>query len=75
MDSKLFDENSLGNDKVGVLHNEDLQASDSFSDDDAIEDTNPGKAVWLISMTASMGGFLFGMLQLRYFALTSLTNE
>jgi len=60
MASKLFDENSSNNEKVDVLHNEDLQLSDSFSDDDAIEDTNPGKAVWLICMTASMGGFLFG---------------
>ena len=56
MATKLFDD-----DKTDVLHHEDLQDSDSFSDDDAIEDTNPGKAVWLICMTASMGGFLFGM--------------
>jgi SP family myo-inositol transporter-like MFS transporter 13 len=64
MASKLFDENSSNNEKVDVLHNEDLQLSDSFSDDDAIEDTNPGKAVWLICMTASMGGFLFGKIKL-----------
>jgi len=59
MDSKLYDENSFGNDKTDVQHNEELQVSD-FSDDDAIEETKPGKAVWLICMTASMGGFLFG---------------
>jgi SP family myo-inositol transporter-like MFS transporter 13 len=75
MDSKLFDENSFGNDKVDVHHSEDLQTSDSFSDDDAIEDANPSRAVWFICMTASMGGFLFGALNSLLFPLTSLTNE
>ena len=29
--------------------------------DDSIETTAPGKGVWLIVCTVSMGGFLFGM--------------
>lgn len=33
--------------------------------DDSIEDTKPSRAVWLITFTVAMGGFLFGML--RYF--------
>lgn len=28
--------------------------------DDSIELTDPGKTVWLIACTVSMGGFLFG---------------
>lgn len=65
MASKTYDENSFGNDKLDIQHNEDIQVSE-FSDDDAIEETSPGKAVWLICMTASMGGFLFGMIPLIY---------
>lgn len=29
--------------------------------DDSIEETTPSKAVWLITFTVAMGGFLFGM--------------
>ncbi|PYH95394.1 hypothetical protein BO71DRAFT_440344 [Aspergillus ellipticus CBS 707.79] len=39
-------------------HDESLAAIDGL--DDSIETTNPGKAVWLIACTVSMGGFLFG---------------
>lgn len=28
--------------------------------DDSIEDTEPSRAVWLITFTVAMGGFLFG---------------
>ena len=30
--------------------------------DDSIEDTKPSRAVWLITFTVAMGGFLFGKL-------------
>lgn len=50
----------MSDDKTEVLYQENLQLSGDFTDDDAIEQTDCGKAVWLICMTASMGGFLFG---------------
>lgn len=46
------------NDKVEIIHEEDLVAADLL--DDSIENTQPGKAIWLIACTVSMGGFLFG---------------
>ena len=44
--------------KPNSFHDENLVAAESL--DDSIETTNPGKAVWLIACTVSMGGFLFG---------------
>lgn len=32
--------------------------------DDSIEDTEPSRAVWLITFTVAMGGFLFGVFNL-----------
>ncbi|KAL0932921.1 myo-inositol transporter [Colletotrichum truncatum] len=51
-------------DKVKVdgvaSHIEDTTASHAPNFDDSIEDTEPSKAVWLITFTVAMGGFLFG---------------
>ncbi|KAK1141334.1 hypothetical protein N8T08_009125 [Aspergillus melleus] len=44
--------------KAEIIHEEDLAAADLL--DDSIESTQPGKAIWLIACTVSMGGFLFG---------------
>ncbi|KAE8131318.1 myo-inositol transporter [Aspergillus pseudotamarii] len=54
-----MDSDSLKNsdNKAEIFHNEDLT---SIGLDDSIEETNPGKAVWLIVCAVSMGGFLFG---------------
>jgi hypothetical protein len=53
--------------EAGVLYQETLATKDIVSstedlaeNDDAIESTQFGRAVWFIAMTASMGGFLFG---------------
>jgi hypothetical protein len=43
--------------KGSAIHDE-LPTRESI--DDSIETTDPGKAVWLIACTVSMGGFLFG---------------
>ncbi|KAE8379499.1 general substrate transporter [Aspergillus bertholletiae] len=43
--------------KAEIFHDEDLA---SVGLDDSIEETNPGRAVWLIVCAVSMGGFLFG---------------
>jgi SP family myo-inositol transporter-like MFS transporter 13 len=43
--------------KANVIHDEVFT---SQSIDDSIETTDPGKAVWVIACTVSMGGFLFG---------------
>ncbi|KAI9927378.1 hypothetical protein AWENTII_006180 [Aspergillus wentii] len=45
--------------KPDVDHKENM-ISDGEILDDSIETTNPGKGVWLIASTVSMGGFLFG---------------
>ena len=52
-DSLKVDDN-----KAEIIHEEDLAAADLL--DDSIESTQPGKAIWLIACTVSMGGFLFG---------------
>lgn len=59
MDSKssMSNANPL-EEKVTVIHDEGFI---NAAIDDSIETTDPGKAVWLISCTVSMGGFLFGM--------------
>lgn len=44
--------------KPETFHVDNLGAVEGL--DDSIETTNPGKAVWLIACTVSMGGFLFG---------------
>ncbi|RDH35620.1 and other transporter-domain-containing protein [Aspergillus welwitschiae] len=44
--------------KPETFHVDNLGAAEGL--DDSIETTNPGKAVWLIACTVSMGGFLFG---------------
>ncbi|PYI08963.1 hypothetical protein BO78DRAFT_309487 [Aspergillus sclerotiicarbonarius CBS 121057] len=46
--------------KPNSFHDENLVAAEGL--DDSIETTNPGKAVWLIVCTVSMGGFLFGVI-------------
>jgi SP family myo-inositol transporter-like MFS transporter 13 len=43
-------------DKAEATHQEHLDENA----DDSIEMTDPGKTVWLIACTVSMGGFLFG---------------
>ncbi|KAL1987807.1 hypothetical protein VTN96DRAFT_2210 [Rasamsonia emersonii] len=48
---------SSAEDKGEVLHSEVVVVPDI---DDSIESTDPGKTVWLIACTVSMGGFLFG---------------
>lgn len=62
-DSKnLSRDASLDGDKAktnGVSkHIEQSDLAPSF--DDSIEDTEPSRAVWLITFTVAMGGFLFG---------------
>lgn len=49
---------SSAEDKGEVLHSEVVVVPDI---DDSIESTDPGKTVWLIACTVSMGGFLFGI--------------
>ncbi|RAH51825.1 hypothetical protein BO85DRAFT_473117 [Aspergillus piperis CBS 112811] len=44
--------------KPETFHDDNAGAAEGL--DDSIETTNPGKAVWLIACTVSMGGFLFG---------------
>lgn len=39
-------------------HIEELAGLDAY--DDSIEDAPPSRAVWLITFTVAMGGFLFG---------------
>lgn len=55
----IMNSNSLkiSDNKTEIFHDEDLT---SISLDDSIEETNPGRAVWLIVCAVSMGGFLFG---------------
>ncbi|KAH9217154.1 myo-inositol transporter [Leptodontidium sp. 2 PMI_412] len=60
MDTKPYLEPRESTDKVDIYHVEDGQLSDSSEEYDAIEETEPGKRVWWICMTASVGGFLFG---------------
>jgi SP family myo-inositol transporter-like MFS transporter 13 len=49
-------------DKVGdAVHLEETSSNDfGLDDNDSIESTQTGKVTWLISMTVSLGGFLFG---------------
>lgn len=61
MDTKPYLEPRESTDKVDIYHVEDGQLSDSSAEYDAIEETEPGKRVWWICMTASVGGFLFGI--------------
>ncbi|QMW35557.1 hypothetical protein G4B84_011048 [Aspergillus flavus NRRL3357] len=55
----IMDSDSLqiSENKAEIFHDEDLV---SIALDDSIEETHPGKAVWLIVCAVSMGGFLFG---------------
>jgi len=46
--------------KAQVIHDEH-GVDQTLALDDSIEETNPGKGVWLIACTVSMGGFLFGI--------------
>lgn len=46
--------------KAQVIHDEH-GVGQTLALDDSIEETNPGKGVWLIACTVSMGGFLFGI--------------
>lgn len=50
--------------KPHVFHDENLVVSNGL--DDSIESTLPGKAIWLIACTVSMGGFLFGKHDIQY---------
>lgn len=55
----LSQTSSSADDKAEVLHTEVI--SEVVPEiDDSIESTDPGKTVWLIACTVSMGGFLFG---------------
>lgn len=47
-----------GFDHVEKLDTQQASGVEVF--DDSIEDTRPSKAVWLITITVAMGGFLFG---------------
>merc|ERR1712098_933471 len=60
MDSKPYVEPKDSSDKADIFHIEDDHLSDTNNEYDAIEETEPGKRVWWICMTASVGGFLFG---------------
>ncbi|KAE8321083.1 hypothetical protein BDV39DRAFT_197927 [Aspergillus sergii] len=53
MDSDLL---KISENKAEIFHDEDLV---SIALDDSIEETHPGKAVWLIVCAVSMGGFSF----------------
>lgn len=46
--------------KKGAEHIEHRIKGDLSDFDDSIELTRPSKAVWLITFTVAMGGFLFG---------------
>ena len=49
----------IDDDKAEAIHDEHgTETGHVF--DDSIETTAPGKGVWLIACTVSMGGFLFG---------------
>lgn len=76
MDSKNALEHTSSSKKEDYSHDEGVSSSDdSYLDDDAIERTQPGKKVWMICMTASVGGFLFGeFTRLFYTTLTILTT-
>ncbi len=56
MESKQSLEHKSSTDKGDIFHLEHGQ----IPDDDAIEETECGKKIWFICMTASTGGFLFG---------------
>ncbi|OHW96606.1 myo-inositol transporter [Colletotrichum incanum] len=53
---------SLDKMKLGgsTSHIEQSDLSNNRDFDDSIEDTEPSRAVWLITFTVAMGGFLFG---------------
>lgn len=60
--SDLGDLGSSGFDHVEKLDTRQASGVEVF--DDSIEDTKPSKAVWLITITVAMGGFLFGTLEI-----------
>lgn len=47
----------MGKSSESCEHVEQFSAGDF---DDSIEETKPSRAVWLITFTVAMGGFLFG---------------
>lgn len=62
MSSKLdYDDDDV---KAEAIHDEH-GVGEALALDDSIEETNPGKGVWLIACTVSMGGFLFGIVVLH----------
>lgn len=56
--SDLAIHGASGFDHVEKLDTQQASGVEIF--DDSIEDTKPSKAVWLITITVAMGGFLFG---------------
>tara|TARA_R110002060_G_scaffold7207_12_gene11021 strand:- start:3289 stop:3504 length:216 start_codon:yes stop_codon:yes gene_type:complete len=70
MDSKPYVEPKDSSDKADIFHIEDDHLSDTNNEYDAIEETEPGKRVWWICMTASVGGFLFGTFSQPFSALS-----
>lgn len=56
--SDLTETGAGGFDHVEKLDTQQTSRVEVF--DDSIEDTKPSTAVWLITITVAMGGFLFG---------------
>lgn len=64
-------DNSDGN---GSKHIEKVDSNYSEYDD-SIENTPPSRAVWLITFTVAMGGFLFGKPRAWQILWSGLANE
>ncbi|KAH6896537.1 general substrate transporter [Thelonectria olida] len=59
-DAPASKEEGLGKSSQSIEHVEEYHGSGGGDFDDSIEDTKPSWAVWLITFTVAMGGFLFG---------------
>lgn len=57
VDGKTDDVKGYGTDHVEKLDTKEARGNDYF---DSIEQTKPSSAVWRITATVAMGGFLFG---------------
>ena len=57
-----LDTKSIEDEQVERVERKD-SVSDTITDLSGIEATAASKAAWLISITVSIGGFLFGLLQ------------
>lgn len=57
-----MEKSTLAETKLGdSFEHVEQSAHDINQYDDSIEDTKPSNAVWLITFTVAMGGFLFGL--------------